>query len=153
MSTTSVEQVLAGPAEMVGGALLDLPEDQWFDRKSARIAGRDLAKSMIGFANADGGLIVVGLHDGMVEGIGKNPERQNELLQANLDFCIPPVRVQVREVSCVNERAELDRLLVLEIQPSEVVHANRKDEVFLRVGDENRRLSFVQRQRQGAVEF
>ena len=35
---------------------------------------------------------------------------------------------------------------MLEVDSSNVVHANRKDEVFLRVGDENRRLSFVQRQ-------
>jgi ATP-dependent DNA helicase RecG len=35
---------------------------------------------------------------------------------------------------------------VIEIESSEVVHANRKDEVFLRVGDSNRKLSFVQRQ-------
>ena len=147
MSTTVVEQILADPAEeVVGPALLELVEDQWLDRKSARVAGRDLANSMIGFANADGGFIVVGLHEGKVEGLGNNPKRENELLQANLDFCVPPVRAQARHVDCVNEREEPDRLLVLEIQPSEVVHANQKDEVFLRVGDENRRLSFAQRQ-------
>lgn len=101
---------------------------------------------MIGFANADGGFLVVGLHDGKVEGIGGDPKRQNDRLQANLDFCVPPVRAEVRCVDCVNEKGELDQLLVLEVHPSEVVHANQKDEVFLRVGDENRRLSFAQRQ-------
>jgi ATP-dependent DNA helicase RecG len=146
MSTTVVEQIFAAPPYLVGSELLELPEDQWLDRKSGRVAGRDLANSMIGFANADGGFIVVGLHSGKVEGIGANPKRQSELLQANLDFCVPPVRVEVRYVDCVNEREEHDRLLVLEIQPSEAVHANQKDEVFLRVGDENRRLSFAQRQ-------
>jgi ATP-dependent DNA helicase RecG len=37
-------------------------------------------------------------------------------------------------------------LLVLDIGPSESVHANQRDEVFLRAGDENRRLTFSQRQ-------
>lgn len=146
MSTTAVEQILVAAPEAVGRALLDLPEDQWLDRKSARVAGRDLANSMIGFANAEGGFLVVGLQDGKVEGIGNDTGRENELLQANLDFCIPPVHAQVRWVDCVNERGDPDRLLVLEMQPSEVVHANQRDEVFLRVGDENRRLGFAQRQ-------
>jgi ATP-dependent DNA helicase RecG len=49
-------------------------------------------------------------------------------------------------VECINERGEADRLFVLDVDPSEVVHANKRDEVFLRVGDENRRLGFSQRQ-------
>lgn len=146
MSTVAAEMALAASRELVGPALLDLPEDQWLDRKSARVAGRELANAMIGFANADGGFIVIGLHDGRVEGIGADAKRQNEILQANLDFCMPPVRVEVRHVDCVNREGEPERLLVLEIQPSEVVHANQRDEVFLRVGDENRRLTFSQRQ-------
>jgi ATP-dependent DNA helicase RecG len=35
---------------------------------------------------------------------------------------------------------------MFEIDPSDVVHANVKDEVFLRVGDETRRLTYAQRQ-------
>jgi ATP-dependent DNA helicase RecG len=146
MSTTAVEQALSAPAAELAPALLVLTEDQWLDRKSARIAARDLANSMIGFANAEGGFIVVGLHDESVEGIGMEATRENELVQANLDFCVPPVRAETRSVDCINEQGKADRLLVIEIHPSEVVHANRRDEVFLRVGDENRRLGFTQRQ-------
>jgi len=146
MSTTLVERALAAGPNEVGPALLAIPEDQWLDRKSARIAARDLANSMIGFANADGGFLVVGLHEGKVEGIRGHPKRQNEHLQANLDFCVPPVRAEIHHVDCINDRGESDQLLVLEIHPGEMVHANQKDEVFLRVGDENRRLSFAQRQ-------
>src|SRR5689334_12194446 len=115
MSTTVIEQLLAGPSELVGPDLLQLPEDQWLDRKSARVAGRDLANSMIGFANAEGGFVIVGLHDGKVEGIGTDAKRENEILQANLDFCIPPVRAQARFVACINGRGEPDRLVVLEV--------------------------------------
>lgn len=146
MSTTVVERALAASPAEVGPALLSLPEDQWFDRKSARVSGRDLANSMLGFANAEGGFLVVGLHGAKVEGVKGEQKRQSEHLQANLDFCVPPVRAEVRYVDCVNERDEPDQLLVLEIHPSDMVHTNQKDEVFLRVGDENRRLGFAQRQ-------
>jgi ATP-dependent DNA helicase RecG len=146
MSTTAAERALSAPPEAVGPALLALPEDQWLDRKSARISARDLANTLIAFANADGGFVIAGLHEGKVEGVGSDAKRENEHLQANLDFCLPPVRVKTRYVACVNDAGGEDRLLVMEVHPSEAVHSNQKDEVFLRVGDENRRLSFAQRQ-------
>jgi len=126
--------------------LLDLPEDQWLDRKSARVKASDLANGMIGFANAEGGFLVVGLHDGKVEGIRGNSKRLNAQLQANFDFCTPPVRADIRQIACINEEDKPDQLLVFDIAPSESVHTNQRDEVFLRVGDENRRLTFSQRQ-------
>lgn len=146
MGTVDVEKSLNRPPEEVGESLLALPEDQWLERKSARIAPRDLANTLIGFANADGGAVVVGLHNGKVEGGAAEVSRRNDQMQASIDFCVPPVRVRHRQVECVNQMGEADNLLVVEVESSEVVHANRKDEVFLRVGDENRRLSFTQRQ-------
>jgi ATP-dependent DNA helicase RecG len=146
MGTTLVERAITGPIEEVGPRLLELLEDQWFERKSARVAARDLANTLIGFANADGGMVVVGLHDGTVEGIDGDPSRQNGHRQANLDFCVPPVPAHIQLPDCINEQGKPDRLLVVDVEPSEIVHANKRDEVFLRVGDETRRLSFSQRQ-------
>lgn len=146
MTTVAVSQAFSEPTDHVGAALLALTEDQWFDRKSARISPRDLADSMIGMANADGGWIVVGLHDGDVEGTDSNQRRRNEQMQANIDFGVPPVRVKQQLVECTRADGSSDHLLVFEIDPSDVVHANVKDEVYLRVGDENRRLTFSQRQ-------
>lgn len=146
MSTVPVEKALNCLPEDVAPALLELAEDQWYERKSARISARELADTLIGFANADGGLVVIGLHDGAVEGVNSSASRLNDQMQANIDFCVPPVRTKGRLVDCVNRTGEPDRLLAIEIAPGELVHANQKDEVFLRVGDENRRLSFAQRQ-------
>ena len=67
-------------------------------------------------------------------------------MQAAIDFAQPPVSVKHRLVRCVNSEGDRDSLLVLDVATSDVVHANAKDEVFLRVGDETRRLSFHQRQ-------
>lgn len=146
MGTVAAEKALNGPSESVGPGLLAIREGQWFERKSSRIAPKDLANSLIGFANADGGLVVVGLHDGSVEGASQIPGRLDAQMQANIDFCDPPVPARYRQVECVNHQGEEDELLVFEVDSSDVVHVNQKDEVFLRVGDENRRLGFAQRQ-------
>lgn len=146
MSTVAVEKALHGSAERVGPALLRVPEDQWFERKSSRIAPRELANTLIGFANADGGAVVVGLSDGEVEGTQASVSRRNAQLQSNIDFCVPPVRARHNLVDCIDSQGKSNDLLVIEVESSDVVHANQRDEVFLRVGDETRRLSFVQRQ-------
>lgn len=145
MPTIAVESALNAPPGEVGAELMGIPEDQWLERKSSRIAPRDLANALVGFANADGGIVIVGLSDGEVEGTNGNLERRNSQFQANIDFCAPPVRAENRLVNCVDQGGELNELLVIEVEPSESVHANQRDEVFLRVGDENRKLNFVQR--------
>ncbi len=130
MSTVHVESALVAPPNEVGSILAGIPEDQWFERKSARIAARDLADWLIGLGNADGGIIVVGIRSGKVEGTDRLPDKHNEQMQASIDFCEPPVRVRQRILDCENERGNPDHLLVIEVEPSDVVHANRK---FLRV--------------------
>lgn len=149
MATVAVAQALALPLEERGGALLALREDQWFERKSMRTSARDLTRTEIAFANAEGGVVVVGLHEGRVEGIARRRGSLNAWQQAALDFSVPPVPVSTHLVTCINDRGEDDELLVIEVETSEVVHSTTSDDVYLRVGDENRRLSFRQRQELG----
>ena len=146
MGTVAAESALNGPAVEVGSALLAIAEGQWFERKSNRIAAKDLADALIGFANADGGILVVGLHDGAVEGASPSSAKLNEQMQANIDGCLPPVPARCRQVECIDSGGEPNDLLVFEVASSDGVHTNRRDEVFLRVGGENRRLGFAQRQ-------
>ncbi len=146
MSTAGVRHALALSAERVGHALLSLAEDQWFDRKSARVSARSLADAAIAMANAEGGHLVLGLPNGVIEGIdaaGANAE--NAWRQASLDFAVPPLRSTVARVECVDSKGNPNHLLVLSVESSTQVHSNSKDEVLLRVGDENRRLTFDQR--------
>lgn len=89
---------------------------------------------------------MVGLHGGQVEGIDGEATRLNAWQQASLDFTAPPVPARPRLVECVNERGRPDRLLVIEVETSDKVHLNRREDVYLRVGDEDRRLSFTQAQ-------
>lgn len=146
MSTGVTQRALAADARSLGSELASIPEDQWFERKSARIAPRQLADWLIGFANAEGGTVVVGLHKGEVEGTDSNVPRRNAQMQAAADFSQPPVRVKARLLPCVRVDGGADHLLAFEIDPAERVHANVRDKIFLRIGDENRQLSFAQRQ-------
>lgn len=145
MSTITAQQALIAPVAERGASLTAIREDQWFDRKSSRVKARTLADDLVAFANAEGGLIVIGISNGVVEGIDAVEATENEWRQAALDFTVPPVRTRANRVDCINSKGAHDHLLMLEIEPSPEVHATTKDEVFLRVGDETRRLTFAQR--------
>ena len=125
--------------------LLKLPEGQLLARKSARLSPRDLANLLIGFANADGGTLVLGIEEGAVEGFLQYEGKVDSILPSALSFCRPPVRVQPYWLPCANRRGLEDRVLVVEVQPGEKIHSNSKDEVYLREGDRTRKLDFEER--------
>ncbi len=124
--------------------LIGTTEDQWFGRKSARIAPKDLAEDLVGFANAEGGLIVVGLSKGVVERI--DPNRENALRQAAIDFTRPTVRARVSRIPVLDSHNQPVHLLAIEIEPGDAVHETAGGDCYLRVGDETHRLGFAQRQ-------
>ena len=65
-------------------------EKQSFDRKSAKIDATAIANPMIAFANADGGLLAIGIEDnGEITGIDDYAKNINEILRAGYDFCQP----------------------------------------------------------------
>ena len=145
MGSTAVATALAQPPEAVGPALLALAEDQWFDRKSAKIKAPGLAEAEVAFGNAEGGTIVVGLGNGTVEGIDRWPKTENALRQAAVDFTVPPVRAHARKVKCLRDDGTPDALLVIEVESGELVHTTHNDQCFLRIGDESRKLNYQQR--------
>jgi ATP-dependent DNA helicase RecG len=137
---TTIQQLQLLPEDQRVPALRKRPESQWFDRKSARVKPRELADAMVAFANAEGGLIAVGIWGGAIEGMGPDERLHNGWRQAGRDFARPPVPAHFEVVPCINERGDADRLLIIEIDASEHVHENVRGEVLLRIGDENRRL-------------
>jgi ATP-dependent DNA helicase RecG len=145
MPVNEVDHALAADPEDTGPALLACTEDQWFERKSSRCDPRDLAKVLVAFANAEGGDVVLGLYSGRVEGIDRT-RRENAWRQASIDHASPAVRVRPKSINCVNDEGDADHLLVLRVEPSESVHETKKSDCYLRVGDETRKLNFVQRQ-------
>ena len=117
-----------------------------FDRKSARIDAKALAIHLIAFANADGGMIAVGVEDdGRITGIDSYAENINELLRASFDFCKPSVKIETERLACVNAGGQPDHILLIEVLQSSELHANQADEVFFRIGDKSKKLNFDER--------
>ena len=145
-SDVAIAQLKLLPEDDIFEVLLKRPEDQWFDRKSAGVSARKLSDLMVGFANAEGGLIAIGLRDGSVEGVGSVASRVNDWRQAALDFTRPPARHTFEELSCANAKGEPDHVVLIEVESSERVHTNAAGQTFLRVGDENRKLGPLESQ-------
>jgi ATP-dependent DNA helicase RecG len=136
---------LRPPDEQKIDFLVNQKEDQWLERISARTQARTLGDLLVGFANAEGGLIAAGIHDGKIEGVAAS-ERVNDWRQAAMDFTRPPVRHRLELLPCVNADGESDEIVVIEVESSERAHETAKGETFLRVGDENRRLGLLEAQ-------
>ncbi len=154
MIATDFEHALAADESHCGSLLCQVPESQWFERKGPRVAARDLANTLVAFANADGGVVVVGLQvdrkDGIenrrVVGIDRSgPKSLASWQQAAIDFTVPVVPISTDLLPCHNDSGKNDHLLVIRIKKSNVVHATAADDVYLRVGDETRKLRFDQR--------
>lgn len=140
-----LERVLQRPSEDRGEVLAQLEENQWFDRKSSRTQAKDLAEVLIGFANAEGGTVVIGIHDGQVEGVADSGDRRNDWRQAPVDYTTPPVPANFRVVDCIDSNGQPNELMVVEVEASDRVHTTTADTSFLRIGDETHKLTFDQR--------
>lgn len=118
-------------------ALIIAPEGQTLDRKSARIEPRDLADTLIAFANADGGRVLIGIeNDGTVSGINPAAHDIKRLLHAAYEFCEPSVSIEYQYVSYQGRQ-----ILIISVPTSTNVHNHNSGRVYLRVLDHNQLLS------------
>ena len=127
--------------------ILQMQEGQTFDRKSILIEPSHLATIIVAMANADGGLIAVGISDKTrrIEGIDQDKKHLNDILRAPLDFCAPSVPVTTDYVPCTDAEGRENRVLLMFVPASSRLHANQADEVFWRVGDKSKKLTFDDR--------
>ena len=77
-----------------------MPEGQTFDCKSIHIEPKHLASIIVAMANADGGVIAVGISDKTrrIEGINQDKAHLNEILRTPLDFCVPSVLENIKSL-------------------------------------------------------
>lgn len=122
-------------------------EDQTFDCKSIQIDPKALAVTIVAFANADGGVIAIGVSDKTrkIEGIDQHTEKLNELLRTPFDFCNPSVPVTCSYLPCTDKEGNDNRVLLMQVPASMYLHTNQADEAFMRVGDKSRKLGFDER--------
>ena len=127
--------------------ILTRKEDQTFDCKSIQIEPKSLAIPLVAFANADGGVIVIGVSDKTrtIEGINQHTGKLNELLRVPFDFCNPSISVRCSYIPCTDQKGNDNRVLLMEVPASSSLHTNQADEAFMRVGDKSRKLTFDER--------
>ena len=72
---------------------------------------RALAVPIVAFANADGGVIAIGVSDKTrkIEGIDQHTEKLNELLRVPFDFCNPSVPVTCSYLPCTDKDGNENR--------------------------------------------
>ena len=124
--------------------LKSMVESQFFDRKSGRLAPRDFAPQLSAFANASGGLIVIGIEDnGQVTGVSE--EKENSFRQVAFDNLQIPPEYEIEIVPCELDSGCEGRIMLFHIAPSSNDIIKLKNgEAYLRVGDTTRRLSAEQ---------
>ncbi|HCB34934.1 MAG TPA: hypothetical protein DEP66_00255 [Acidimicrobiaceae bacterium] len=142
-----VEKALTADVDQRGRLLLAIDENQWYEYKGSRVDQKVVARALVAFANAEGGVLVIGLDDtDGVEGIdGVSADNQTDWRSAASLRVVPPIRVETDEVECVNADGKPDRLLVIRVPASEHVHNASDGEVYVRSGGQNLRLDFEQR--------
>ena len=124
-----------------------MPEGQTFDCKSIHIEPKALANTIVAMANADGGMIAVGISDKTrrIEGIDQDKAHLNEILRTPFDFCVPTISVTTEFMPCQDSEGNDNHILIIHVPASPRLHANQADEVFWRVGDKSRKLPFEER--------
>ena len=125
----------------------DRPEGQTFDCKSVKIEPKALAVPIVAMANADGGMLAIGISDKTrrIEEIDQHTAHVNELLKVPFSLCIPSVNIKPEYIPCIDSEGKPNHVLLLHIPASATLHANQADEVFMRVGDSSRKLGFEER--------
>ena len=106
-----------------------------------------MAIPIVAFANADGGVIAIGVSDKTrkIEGVDQYTEMLNELLRVPSDFCNPSVPITTDLVPCTDKDGNDNHILLMYIPASSELHANQVDEAYMRVGDKSRKLTFEER--------
>lgn len=144
---------------------LDSQEWQTFECKRASIKPADLLETVVGFANADGGFIVVGLEDPAkaqgekrLLGISENMDNVSDFLKLIDKEIEPPLLLWGRfELDIVNTQGQTDKLLVLNIKKSNDVHSLKRGDTFVRKGRQNVKIGSTEIMRlkyeKGAIKF
>lgn len=119
-------------------------EGQYFDRKSARIDAKEVAKHISAFANASGGTLVIGMEDkGDLTGFADlGLAKLDKLKMVPFDFLKFSPRIKTELIDIVNTKAKDDVILIYHIEPSvKRVIRTTSDDVFLRIGDKSKKLT------------
>lgn len=124
-------------------------ENQFFDRKSARIKPNEIARHLVAFANANGGKLIIGIeNDGRITGFKtKGAHNEEEFKNVAIKRLVSThITVRYSKIEVKNENQENDFVLVIEVSASyDKVIQSFDHEVYLRQADQSVKLTYEQR--------
>ena len=127
--------------------LTNTPENLYLDRKRAKVSLQDLANEIASFANANGGVIAVGITDsGIIEGFNLyGLKKLNDCQKVVSGYLNPSPIYECELINIKNQKHENDNILLFHIEPAiNYIVRNNKDEVYCRQGDSSIKLTSAQ---------
>lgn len=116
----------------------------YFDLKSSQIKPKDLAPHFSAFANAEGGVIVVGVSDKTrkIEGINHlDHKKLNDFIAAPHEYCKPTPNHKIEYLDVINDKGEKDKIILYHIMAeTERIIRTSNDSTYLRIGDKSKEL-------------
>ncbi len=134
-----VEQLLAGEDNFA-----EFKELRFGDHGVISPNADDFAGEVVAFANAEGGVLFLGVaDDGVVKGIPQDHLRRVEEWVVNIatNNCAPPIRPIIRSVRLPDPSGDSKRVLVVTIRKGLYVHQTTKGRWYVRVGSTKRDLT------------
>ena len=123
-------------------------ENQFFDRKSAKIKPLDILRHLVAFANAEGGQLVIGIEDdGTITGF--NYQSAHSIDEYRNIFITElketPINPKIDILDVININNEKDNILIISVEVStDRVIKSYDGKVYLRQNDKSRELNFEQ---------
>lgn len=118
-------------------------EGHHYDRKSARLAPKDLARHMSAFANADGGVIALGIEDaGDVTGLESRNNAENNFRQAPSIYLeyVPDYNIEL--LNYLHDTQGYLTVMLIHVKPSlNRVIKTKEGKIYLRNGDHSNQLT------------
>lgn len=124
--------------------LMNNSENLYFDRKRGKISYQDLANEIASFANANGGVIAIGITDkGLIEGFNiYGIDKLNDIQKVVTGFLNPSPICECEVINIKNQKQEDDNIVLFHIEPANnYIVRNNKDEVYCRQGDSSIKLT------------
>lgn len=119
-------------------------ENKYFDVKSSKIKASDLAPHFSAFANAEGGILVIGVSDKdrEIEGVKSLPHKKyNDILSVPEECCSPMPNYKIEILDVKNRDGEDDEIIVFHIEAeTERIIRTTNGTTYLRIGDRSKEL-------------
>lgn len=127
--------------------LITKTESQYYDRKSARIKPSDIVKHLIAFANANGGVLAIGIEDDYkITGFNYNGSHSiNDFLSAPYSQYIGNLHYTTQLLPDSENEKDTPSILIFQIDACvDQVIKSIDGKVYLRVGDKSKQLNHDQ---------